>query len=775
MPAAQARRPWASSYAPGVPLDIDVPEESLVDLLEVSIARFPDHVALDFFGADTTYTRLGDQVLRAAEGLRRLGVQAGDRVALVLPNCPQHVVAFYAVLRLGAIVVEHNPLYTAEEMSFQLGDHRPRVIVVWDKVAPLVQRLASDAGAEHVLAVDLTSALTMVKRFALHLPLPKAREARAAMTARASGVPSWDRMVSTSPLLDPAHPGPAPRDVALLQYTGGTTGLPKAAVLTHRNLRANAAQGRAWIPGLVDGDEVIYAVLPLFHAYGLTLCLTFAVSIGATLVLLPRFDVDMVLDAVRRRPPTFLPAVPPIYERLATTAKERGVDLSSVRYAISGAMSLPKATAELWESVTGGILMEGYGMTETSPVALGNPALASTHVGSIGVPFPSTEVQVVDQEDYTHVVPHGHPGELLLRGPQVFSGYWERPEESAHVVLEGGWIRTGDVVVMDDAGFFTIVDRIKELIITGGFNVYPSEVENVLRQTPGIDDAVVVGLPSPNGGEDVVAAVVLEPGSDFDEAAVREVARQRLTAYKVPKRVFVVDELPRSMIGKVLRREVRGQLLEQTRQEGGSLVELRDGSQVLIRQVHREDMPMLEEGISRLSAESRQFRFLSDKRRLSPTELRYFTHIDHHNHEALGARDTVDGRGLGIARFIRDPDNPEVAELAIAVVDDWHRRGLGSELLSQLFVRAREEGICRFTALVADNNEAMTALLPRLGGEIRVVAHDAGAMSYEITPAPEGRGTELHDLMRAIGRGELTVPGAIRDAMVRLVPARFHD
>jgi long-chain acyl-CoA synthetase len=557
-------RPWAKSYAPGVPLDIEVPDESLVDLLESSVARFGPLVALDFFGAITTYAELGVQVAKAAEGLRRSGVRSGDRVALVLPNCPQHVVAFYAVLRLGGVVVEHNPLYTADEMSFQLADHRPAAIVVWDKVAPMVQGLARSLGVDTVLAVSLPSALPAGKRWALRLPLGKARRARAAMSGPAPGIPSWERLVSHSPPLAPGHPRPAPGDVALLQYTGGTTGRPKAAILTHRNLRANAAQGRAWMPGLVDGQEVVYAVLPLFHAYGLTLCLTFAVSIGATLVLLPRFDVDLVLDAVRRRPPTFLPAVPPIYERLATAARERGVDLTSVRYAISGAMSLPKATAELWESATGGLLMEGYGMTETSPVALGNPAGPSRRVGAVGVPFPSTEVRIVDRNDHTRDVALGEPGELWLRGPQVFGGYWERPEETAKVLVAGGWIRTGDVVVMDGDGFVRIVDRIKELIITGGFNVYPSEVEDVLRRVPGIKDAAVVGLPAADGGEEVTATVVLEPGAVFDEEAIRAACRDQLTPYKVPRRVFAVDELPHSMIGKVLRREVREQLLART-------------------------------------------------------------------------------------------------------------------------------------------------------------------------------------------------------------------
>lgn len=552
-------RPWASSYAPGVPLEIVVPEESLVDLLEASAARFAPHTALDFFGATTTYAELADQVARAAEGLRRLGVVAGDRVALVLPNCPQHVVAFYAALRLGAVVVEQNPLYTEEEMAFQLGDHRPTAVVAWDKVAPMVSRIVEPLGVRTVLAVNLPSALPRLKRLALRLPVPRAARTRSAMTGPAPGIRRWEHLLR-GPALAAEHPRPTPADVALLQYTGGTTGRPKAAVLTHRNLRANAAQGRAWMPGLEDGREVVYAVLPLFHAYGLTLCLTFSMSIGATLVLMPRFDVDLVLEAMQRRPATFLPAVPPIYDRLAAAAQARGVDLTSIRYAISGAMSLPAETAQLWESVTGGLLVEGYGMTETSPVALGNPAGDARRIGAIGVPFPSTEVRVVDRHDPSRELPTGQAGELLLRGPQVFAGYWERPAETAEVVLADGWIRTGDVVVMSEDGFFTIVDRIKELIITGGFNVYPSEVEHALRELPGITDAAVVGLPSGHGDEDVVAVVVLGPGHPLDEEAVRAGCREHVAAYKVPRRVYAVDALPVSIIGKVLRRQVREEL-----------------------------------------------------------------------------------------------------------------------------------------------------------------------------------------------------------------------
>lgn len=556
-----AEQPWLRSYAPGVPATVTPTDESLVDLLRAAVRRFGSRTALDFFGATTTYGELAAQVDRAAEALRRLGVGRGDRVALVLPNCPQHVVAFYAVLRLGAVVVEHNPLYTEQELAHQLADHGARIAVVWDRVASLVHRTAGTTKVETVVAVDLSAALPRRKRWALRLPLPRARTARAAMTAPAPDALSWEHLVAGSAPLAAEHPAPEPEDTALLQYTGGTTGTPKGAILTHRNLRVNAAQGRAWMPGLRDGAETVYAVLPLFHAYGLTLCLTFSVSIGAALVLLPRFDVDETLKAVRRRPPTFLPAVPPIYERLAVAARARGVDLTSIRYAISGAMSLPPATVRLWESVTGGLLVEGYGMTETSPVALGNPVSTARRPGTVGVPFPATNVRVVDPDDPARDRAPGEAGELLISGPQVFAGYWHRPEETAAVLLPGGWLRTGDIVEMNSDGFVRIVDRVKELIITGGFNVYPSEVEEALRQVPGVRDAAAVGLPGAGGAEEVVAAVVLHPDCATDAAGIRATCRQHLTAYKVPRRIVVVDDLPRSQIGKVLRREVRDRLL----------------------------------------------------------------------------------------------------------------------------------------------------------------------------------------------------------------------
>ncbi len=552
-------RIWLDSYAEGVPSDIAPPEHSLVDMLEASVARFGPRPALEFFGAELTYSQLGDRVHRAAEGLRRLGVRPGDRVALVLPNCPEHVIAFYAVLRIGGVVVEHNPLYTGEEMAHQFADHGATVAVAWDKVCPLLQRIAGDTAVEHIVAVNITRSMPWSKRLALTLPVPRARALGDALTGPAPGTIPWQRLLADGPL-DPEHPRPSVGDLAVVQYTSGTTGTPKGAMLTHSNLGANAAQGRAWVPGLVDGAEVVYAVLPMFHAYGLTLCVTFAMSIGARLVLFPKFDVDLVLAAAKKHPPTFMPAVPPIYERLARAARERSVDLTSARWSISGAMPLPTETLELWEAVTGGVLVEGYGLTETSPVAVGNPIGLARRPGAVGVPFPSTEIRVVDPADPERDVEPGQRGELLIRGPQVFSGYWNKPEQTAEALLDGGWFRTGDIVQVDRDGFVTVVDRIKELIITGGFNVMPSEVEAALRLFPGVVDAAVVGLPTPDGSEEVVAAVLVS-GDDFDPEAAREHCRSRLAAYKVPRRVVVVDDLPRSLIGKVLRRQVRESLL----------------------------------------------------------------------------------------------------------------------------------------------------------------------------------------------------------------------
>ncbi len=561
-----SERPWLSSYTPGVPSEIEPVTQTLPDMLDEAVRTHPGRPALEFFGAVTTYHDLGWEVARAAEGLSRLGVVADDRVALILPNCPQHIVAFYAVQRLGAIVVEHNPRYTAPELRHQFEVHHARVAVVWDAVADTVADFPADIRPNHIVAVRMIDAMPRRTRLALRLPVKKARDARNALSARprAKGVRAWAELASSRPLAR-RHPRPAVDDVAALQFTSGTTGTPKAAILTHRNLRSNAAQSAAWVPDLVPGREVFYAVLPLFHAYGLTLCLTTALSVGARIVLFPTFDVGMTLDAIRRTPPTFLAAVPPIYDALARATAREGVDLSSLRNAISGAMSLPPSTVLRWEEATGGLIVEGYGMTESSPISLGNPMGPRRRPGTVGVPFPSTEIRVVDPADPARDLQVGEEGELLVRGPQVFQGYWNQPGETATALLAGGWLRTGDIVAVDADGFVTVVDRLKELIISGGFNISPSGGENALLLHPDVADAAAVGIPRSDGSETVTAAVVMREGSVFDADEIRAFTRAHLAAYKVPRAVVEFDALPRSLVGKVIRREVREEVLRRRR------------------------------------------------------------------------------------------------------------------------------------------------------------------------------------------------------------------
>jgi long-chain acyl-CoA synthetase len=556
------QQPWVSNYQPGVPAKIELPTESLVSMLERSVAEAGTAPALEFFGRRTSYRDLGDQINRAAEGLRRLGVRAGDRVALILPNCPQHVVAFYAILRLGAIAVEHNPLYTARELRHQFEDHRARIVIAWDKVVANVRAFPADVEVDHIVAVNLLAAFPAVKRLALHLPVKKLRESREALSGRAPDTMPWKKLLGHG-RLDPAHPRPSVDDLAAIQYTSGTTGRAKGVMLSHFNLYSNALQGEAWMEGAQLRKEIFYAILPMFHAFGMTLYLTYGVRKQALLVLFPKFDPDLVLDAMKKSPATVYCAVPPIYERTAKAARERGISLKSCKYCISGAMNLPDSVVELWESVSGGLLVEGYGMTESSPVALGNPFHSTRRTGTIGVPFPSTLMKVVDLDDPTVEVAAGEPGELLIKGPQVFRGYWNNPEETAKTLTEDGWLRTGDVVTVDPDGFTTIVDRAKELIITGGFNVSPSEVENVLRGHPSVRDAAVFGKPSDGGGEAVAAAVELVPGSTFDESALRDYCRQHLAGYKVPRRIVEMDEMPKSLLGKILRKKVKDEVLPQ--------------------------------------------------------------------------------------------------------------------------------------------------------------------------------------------------------------------
>ena len=577
-------------YQAGIPAVIEAPDAGLGELLETAAHFYPDRVAIDFLGATTTYRELLGASERAARLLHDAGVRRGDRVALIMPNCPQHVVAVYGALRLGAIVAEHNPLAPAEELRAQLERHGGRVVVAWEKGVDLIldprSREAGAAGPEAdsvdplggrtVFSVDLSAALPARLRAALRLPVARAREARDSMRAPRlpAGVRSWDREAARAEPIPASWPRPGGRDVAVLLHTGGTTGAPKAAMLTHTNLRANANQAIAWVPMLHEGGENFLSLLPFFHAFGLTFNLFCAVQKAATQVMMPKFDVAEVLRAQARRPLTFFVGVPVMFERILRAAQEAGTDLRSLRFGVCGAAPMPPAVGAEWERVTGGFFVEGYGMTETSPIVAGTPMGPTRRLGALGLPFPSTDVRVVDPEaleaalgagapvDVDVEVPDGEPGELLVRGPQVFAGYWGDPEATAAAMLPGGWLRTGDMVRREES-FLWMADRRRELILTGGFNVYPSQVEAAIRDMDGVADVAVVGMDAGARGETVVAAVVpaegAAPGAITLES-VRAHAERTLPHYALPRRLEIIDEMPRSVIGKVMRRQVREML-----------------------------------------------------------------------------------------------------------------------------------------------------------------------------------------------------------------------
>ncbi len=549
-------------YEAGVPFEIPIAQESLFNLLEGTGTRYPGVLAFDYFGHTATYADVLDQTKRAAQILVDLGVERGDVVALALPNCPQAFVAFYACQRIGAVAAQHNPLATAPELAGQIARHGGKVAIAWEQTVSRLP-LGPDSPLEKVLSVDITAQMPAKNRFMLTLPVKAARQMRDQLRADVpAGVLSWDELVRNSAPISAAYPHAKVDDRAVILHTGGTNGIPKSVPLTHRNLGTNVDQCLFWVFKLHEGAEVFFSLLPYFHAFGLTFFLLAAVKKAATQVVLPKFDVDMALDAHRRRPVTFFVGVPPMFERIAKGALETGTDITTIRFAVSGAMPLSEKVAHLWESASHGVILEGYGLSETSPVISGSPLSPVRRLGTLGLPFPSTRVRLVDLEDPTRDVEDGNRGEIIVKGPQVFKGYLDAPEETAAAFTSEGWFRTGDIAV-NDGGYLYLADRRKELILSGGFNVYPSQVEDVLREFPGIKDVAVVGIPCDDDREVVTAALVMDEGADQPTLEqIREWSREKLSAYAIPKQVAYIAEMPRNQLGKILRRGVKEQLLD---------------------------------------------------------------------------------------------------------------------------------------------------------------------------------------------------------------------
>jgi len=559
---ATLERPWIGSWPEGVPKSIDYPEIPVHELLRRAGREFGDRPAITFYGKSTSYRDLDAAVDRFAAGLRRIGVLPGDLVSLVLPNTPHFIVAFFAVLRAGGIVVQTNPLYTPRELESLWTDAGVETVVTLDLFWHNVSKARANAGVKRVVVCDVGEFLKVPlrqlypikKRRDLkkqgHWPLdipPEAGIHRFADLARTPASPPSETRVS----LD---------DVAVLQYTGGTTGTSKGAMLTNRNLIANAMQVAAWFSAGSHRSEKLLGAIPLFHVYGLTAVMLLSVMAGIEVILYPNpREIGAILKLITKTKPSLFPGVPTMYIAILRHPKLAKYDLRSIRACISGAAPLPNEVRKQFEAATGGRLVEGYGLTEASPVTHCNP-LNGVVKECIGIPFPDTDAKVVDADDPTRDLPQGEVGELAVRGPQVMKGYWNKPEETK-LVLRDGWLLTGDLAKMDADGYFYIVDRKKDMILCSGFNVYPREVEEVLFMHPAVGEAAAIGVPDPYRGETVKAFVVLKPGRTATEADLIAFCKERLAPFKVPKAVEFATALPMSLVGKVLRRQLREQEL----------------------------------------------------------------------------------------------------------------------------------------------------------------------------------------------------------------------
>jgi long-chain acyl-CoA synthetase len=546
---------WLTHYPAGVPATIDPDAHpSIPALLAHSLAAYRDRPAYTCLGKTITFGELDTLSTRFAAFLRGdLGLQAGDRIALQMPNLLQYPVALFGALRAGLVVVNTNPLYTPREMAHQFKDSGAKALVVVANFAHLVAEVRAETSLQHIIVTEVGDLLGFPKGLLTNMVLRHVKKqvppyhlpgAIAFNDALARGAKA------TLPTVDLKGD-----DIAFLQYTGGTTGVSKGAVLTHRNVLANVAQIAAWIgPGLKPGQELIATPLPLYHIFSLTVnCLAFSMFGGCNLLIPNPRDLDGFIKELGKHPVTVMTGVNTLFNGLLNHPAFSKATVSQLKFAVAGAMAVQQAVAERWKNVTGTALVEGYGLTESSPVVAVNPIDGTERIGTIGMPVPSTEIKLVDEAN-REVAP-GEPGELCVRGPQVMQGYYHRPDETEKVLVDG-WLHTGDVAVADDQGFFKIVDRKKDMILVSGFNVYPNEIEDVIARHPKVLEVAVIGVPSESSGEAVKAFVVKRDASLTDDEVIAH-CREHLTAYKVPRKVEFRTELPKSNVGKILRRELR--------------------------------------------------------------------------------------------------------------------------------------------------------------------------------------------------------------------------
>ena len=549
-------RIWHKAYAKEVPPSVDYENVTLPEALNRTAKNYPDNVALIMMGKNILYRQLDEWVDRFSMALSELGVQKGDKVALLLPNLPQAVVATYAVFKLGAVVVMNNPLYTERELEYQLNDSDSKVAICLDLLVPRMQTLKDKTGLETIIACHIRDYLP----FPVKQLFPFIQKDMHRKTDPKEGVYDFVDLLKKYPAT-PSKETVSFDDLAALLYTGGTTGLSKGVMLSHGNLSINVQQLKAWVFDANDGQESIIGIFPFFHSAGFTAVMNQSIYRAMKVILVPRPEPATVLQMTRKYKPDWFPCVPTIYVGILNHPDFSKTDFSCIRGCVSGAAPLALETIREWESKVGAGIIEVYGLTETSPLSHANPWRGKTKVGSVGVPVTDTDCRIVDIETGTKDLPLGESGEILLKGPQLTKGYYKKPEETADAIRDG-WFYTGDIGYMDDEGYLFIVDRKKDMIIAGGYNIYPRDIDEVLYEHPKIQEACAVGLPDAYRGETVKAFIVTRPGETLTEEEVVSYCKEKLAAYKVPKLVEFMDELPKSIIGKVLRRKLKEMEME---------------------------------------------------------------------------------------------------------------------------------------------------------------------------------------------------------------------
>ncbi len=542
-------KPWFDHYDEQVAQEIEIPQVPMTALLETAAKERPEGTAVHFFGNKISYTLLYDLVNRFAGALSELGVKKGDRVAIVLPNVPQYPICHWAIMKLGAIIVPTNPLYTERELEYQLRDSGAETVVILDLLFKRLSAVRGNLNLRNIIVTGVKDYLPPLLK--MLYPIKEKKEGIKADVAPGPGIYFFVELMKKTKSAPPNVEVSA-KDTAMFLYTGGTTGTAKGAVLTHENIVANVHQARTWLWDVEDGREVIMTAIPLFHSYGMTACHHLAVQSKSAMVLVPKFDAKQIMKEINKLKVTIFPGVPTMYIAINNHPDVKKYDLASIRACISGGAALPQEVQAEFERITGGRLVEGYGLSECSPVTHCNPIFGLRKTGSIGAPWPNTDARIVNPEDKA-VLKVGEVGELAVRGPQVMQGYWQNEEETKQVLIND-WLFTGDMAKMDEDGFFFIVDRKKDMIVSGGLNIYPREIEEVLFEHPKVLEAAAIGIPDEYYGEKIKVFVVLKEGVQASDEEIIGFCEGKLAKFKIPKVVEFRDELPKSLIGKVLRR-----------------------------------------------------------------------------------------------------------------------------------------------------------------------------------------------------------------------------